>query len=128
MPLLEMPTLPSQREIPVFPVIPTRPSAPAPDLAPQMSFAEHAVAEPRRILVTGGSGFIGSNFIRHVLTRRPSWRIVNYDALTYAGNTGSLQDVSHNPRYAFMHADVRDAQAPGGFDAGGLSASPGRSR
>ena len=66
------------------------------------------------ILVTGGAGFIGSNFIRHVL-RRPefSGRIVNFDALTYAGNAESLADVERDfpGRYFFVHADIRDGAA-----------------
>jgi dTDP-glucose 4,6-dehydratase len=45
------------------------------------------------ILVTGGAGFIGSNFIRHTLDIRPQYRIVNLDALTYAGNAANLEDI-----------------------------------
>ncbi len=62
----------------------------------------------RRIIITGGAGFIGSNFVRFVLTERPKWRIVNYDALTYAGNPANLADVAENQRYEFVHGDVRD--------------------
>jgi dTDP-glucose 4,6-dehydratase len=50
-----------------------------------------------RILVTGGAGFIGSNFIRLLRERRPRWRIVNYDALTYAGNPVNLADLAGDP-------------------------------
>ncbi|UCD75450.1 MAG: dTDP-glucose 4,6-dehydratase [Phycisphaerales bacterium] len=62
----------------------------------------------RRILVTGGAGFIGSNFIRFIFQQRPKWRIVNYDALTYAGNLASLADLAGDQRYEFIHGDIRD--------------------
>jgi dTDP-glucose 4,6-dehydratase len=62
------------------------------------------------ILVTGGSGFIGTNFIRHALRQRPHWQILNLDALTYAGNPANLQDLSpiEAERYRFVHGDIRD--------------------
>jgi dTDP-glucose 4,6-dehydratase len=59
-----------------------------------------------RLLVTGGAGFIGSNFIRHVLATTDDVRITNLDALTYAGNLDSLKDVADDPRYRFVHGDV----------------------
>ncbi len=62
-----------------------------------------------RVLITGGCGFIGSNFIRMALSQRPSWDIVNLDALTYAGNPANLADVEAHPRYRFLHGDLRDA-------------------
>ncbi len=62
----------------------------------------------RRILITGGAGFIGSNFVRFVMHERPKWRLVNYDALTYAGNRANLADVADDPRYEFVHGDIRD--------------------
>jgi dTDP-glucose 4,6-dehydratase len=61
------------------------------------------------LLVTGGAGFIGSNFIRHVLREHPADRVVNLDKLTYAGNPANLADVQRDPRYAFVHGDVCDA-------------------
>ncbi len=64
-----------------------------------------------RVFVTGGAGFIGSNFIRHVLTVTDDVQVTNYDALTYAGNPASLRDVEDDARYRFVHADVRDAEA-----------------
>ncbi|MCC5947084.1 MAG: dTDP-glucose 4,6-dehydratase [Nitriliruptoraceae bacterium] len=64
-----------------------------------------------RVLVTGGAGFIGANFIHHVLaTQGDEVRITNLDALTYAGNLASLASVADDPRYSFVHGDVRDAQ------------------
>jgi dTDP-glucose 4,6-dehydratase len=62
-----------------------------------------------RYLVTGGAGFIGSNFVRHLLAERPSCRIVNLDALTYAGHRESLADVEGEPHYQFVHGDICDA-------------------
>ncbi len=63
-----------------------------------------------KILVTGGAGFIGSNFIRHILRRYPGYHVVNLDALTYAGNRENLRDVEAEPRYRFIHGDIRDAE------------------
>ena len=64
----------------------------------------------RNLLVTGGAGFIGTNFIRHVLRERPSWRIVNLDAVTYAGNPANLEDLEPGQatRHQFFHGDIRD--------------------
>jgi len=62
-----------------------------------------------KILVTGGAGFIGSNFVRHLLTAHPDDTVVNLDKLTYAGNPANLADVEDDPRYRFVHGDVGDA-------------------
>jgi dTDP-glucose 4,6-dehydratase len=62
-----------------------------------------------RLLVTGGCGFIGSNFIRWVLTEHPDDRVVNLDKLTYAGNPANLADLEHDPRYSFVKGDIGDA-------------------
>jgi dTDP-glucose 4,6-dehydratase len=58
------------------------------------------------VLVTGGSGFIGSNLVRLLLAERPSWRVVNLDKLTYAGNPENLADLAEHPRYRFVRADI----------------------
>ena len=63
-----------------------------------------------KLLVTGGSGFIGSNFVRHVLATRPDDTVVNLDKLTYAGNPANLKDVERDPRYAFVHGDICDGK------------------
>lgn len=63
------------------------------------------------ILVTGGSGFIGSNFIRHMMKTCPDCRIVNLDALTYAGNPDNLKDIATDPRYTFIRGDICDSPA-----------------
>ena len=62
------------------------------------------------VLVTGGCGFIGSNFIRHLLETHPEVRVTNLDALTYAGNLANLADVSAGPRYRFVHGDITDRE------------------
>lgn len=65
----------------------------------------------KSFLVTGGCGFIGTNFIRHVLATRPDCRIVNLDALTYAGNPANLDAIKDGwkGRYRFVHGDIKDA-------------------
>jgi dTDP-glucose 4,6-dehydratase len=63
------------------------------------------------ILVTGGAGFIGSNFVRHLLATDPAARVVNFDALTYAGNLANLADLADNPRYRFVKGDVTEREA-----------------
>ena len=68
----------------------------------------------KNILVTGGAGFIGSNFIRFLLGTYDDVRVVNFDALTYAGNLGNLRDVSDDPRYVFVRGDVCDKTAVDG--------------
>jgi len=62
-----------------------------------------------KLLVTGGCGFIGSNFIRHLLAAHPDDSVVNLDKLTYAGNPANLADVEGDPRYRFVHGDICDA-------------------
>lgn len=64
-----------------------------------------------QVLVTGGAGFIGSNFVRYLLNERPDWHVINYDALTYAGNLDNLQDIADRPNYQFIHGDICDRDA-----------------
>jgi dTDP-glucose 4,6-dehydratase len=61
-----------------------------------------------KILVTGGAGFIGSNYVRHVLSAHPGDSVVNLDKLTYAGNLENLRDVEKSSRYTFVHGDICD--------------------
>jgi dTDP-glucose 4,6-dehydratase len=74
-----------------------------------------------RLLVTGGAGFIGSNFVRWILRTHPEDTVVNLDKLTYAGNLANLADVADSPRYRFVHGDICDAkvvrEAAEGVDA-----------
>jgi dTDP-glucose 4,6-dehydratase len=65
------------------------------------------------IVVTGGCGFIGSNFVRLLLSARPGWRVTNIDKLTYAGNPHTLSDVAGNPNYKFFKADICDSALMG---------------
>jgi dTDP-glucose 4,6-dehydratase len=62
------------------------------------------------VLVTGGCGFIGSNFIRQLLESDPDVRVVNFDCLTYAGNLANLADVASHPRYRFVKGDITDRE------------------
>lgn len=64
-----------------------------------------------KLLVCGGAGFIGSNFVRHMLATYPEYTIVNFDKLTYAGNTENLSDVAQNPNYTFVQGDITDLEA-----------------
>lgn len=61
-----------------------------------------------KLLVTGGCGFIGSNFIRYMLKKYPDYQIVNLDKLTYAGNPANLKDIENNPNYSFVKGDICD--------------------
>ena len=63
-----------------------------------------------KLLVTGGAGFIGSNFIHYILGKRPDWEITNLDKLTYAGNLENLRDIENNPNYRFVKGDIVDRE------------------
>ena len=71
-----------------------------------------------KILVTGGAGFIGSCFVRYMLEHYPEYKIVNYDALTYAGNIENLYDVKDNPNYEFVQGDICDKRLVFGVVSG----------
>ncbi|MEK3789512.1 dTDP-glucose 4,6-dehydratase [Paenibacillus sp. FSL K6-1230] len=64
-----------------------------------------------KLLVTGGAGFIGSNFVMYMLQQHPDYQIINIDALTYAGNLENLKSIEQNPNHTFVKADITDAQA-----------------
>jgi len=74
-----------------------------------------------KLLVTGGAGFIGSNFIRHILAAGRDYSVVNYDKLTYAGNLANLESVASDPHYRFVKGDICDTasveEAMSGCDA-----------
>jgi dTDP-glucose 4,6-dehydratase len=65
------------------------------------------------VLVTGGAGFIGSNFVRHALAAHPDWHVTTLDKLTYAGRRENLHDVMDNPRHTFVHGDICAAPVAG---------------
>jgi len=61
-----------------------------------------------KILVTGGAGFIGANFVRYILNKYPDYQVINLDVLTYAGNLENLKDLENNPNYQFVKGDILD--------------------
>src|SRR5512134_124147 len=65
------------------------------------------------VLVTGGAGFIGSNFVRYALRTHPDWRVTTLDKLTYAGRRENLRDVMDDPRHTFVHGDILDGAVSG---------------
>lgn len=75
-----------------------------------------------RLLVTGGAGFIGSNFVHYILERYSGYRVVNLDKLTYAGNLENLADIAANPRHEFVHGDICDPAMAGGIIDRGVDA------
>ena len=72
----------------------------------------------KKILVTGGYGFIGSNFARYMLKAYPEYHLINFDKLTYAGNRDNLADIERNPRYTFVKGDIADIEEVRGVMAG----------
>src|SRR5919107_2949682 len=66
-----------------------------------------------KVLVTGGAGFIGSNFVRHALSAHPTWEVTTLDKLTYAGRLENLQGVLDHPRHTFVKGDVADPGVAG---------------
>jgi len=65
----------------------------------------------KKIVVTGGAGFIGSNFVRYMVNKYPNYQIINFDALTYAGNLENLKDMKDKPNYTFVKGDITDSNA-----------------
>ena len=64
----------------------------------------------RNILITGGAGFIGSHLVRRLVNRYPEYKIVNFDALSYAGNLSSLEDIKNRENYSFVRGDIRNSE------------------
>ena len=75
-----------------------------------------------KLLVTGGAGFIGSCFVRHILNKYKDYKVVNLDALTYAGNIENLDDVKDNPNYEFIHGNICDKKLVRDIINSGVSA------
>jgi len=95
---------------------------------------------PKTLLVTGGAGFIGSNFIRYIFREHPNWTVINLDKLTYAGNPANLTDVeaeygvslnheprttNYEPRYFFVKGDITDRKLVDSLFSGAYFASQG---
>ena len=72
------------------------------------TFVLHLAQMTKSILITGGAGFIGSHVVRHFVARYPTYRIINLDALTYAGNLSNLKDIEAMPNYQFIRGDITD--------------------
>ena len=75
-----------------------------------------------KLLITGGAGFIGSNFIRYILNEHPNWEITNLDKLTYAGNLENLKDIENKPGYRFIKGDITDRKLISSLLQGGIDA------
>ncbi|MEK3750187.1 dTDP-glucose 4,6-dehydratase [Paenibacillus sp. FSL E2-8871] len=73
-----------------------------------------------KLLITGGAGFIGSNFVLYMLQQHPDYQIVNVDALTYAGNLENLKSIENHPNHKFVKADITDVQAMGALLSQGV--------
>jgi dTDP-glucose 4,6-dehydratase len=82
----------------------------------------------KHILVTGGAGFIGSNFIHYLLEKVQGIHIINLDALTYAGNPANFADLADDPRHEFIHGNICDrglvSQVLRGIACGSFHLSP----
>ncbi|NWN96809.1 MAG: dTDP-glucose 4,6-dehydratase [Bacillus sp. (in: Bacteria)] len=70
-----------------------------------------------KVLVTGGAGFMGSNFVRYMVKKYPEYQIVNLDLLTYAGNLETLKEIENKPNYKFVKGDIADHEFINGFFA-----------
>ncbi len=70
-----------------------------------------------KLLVTGGAGFIGSNFIRYIFHEHPQWEITNLDKITYAGNLDNLKDIQNKPGYHFRKGDITDQELVDGLSS-----------
>src|SRR5215510_6684106 len=66
-----------------------------------------------KVLVTGGAGFIGSNFVRHAIAEHSDWQVTTLDKLTYAGRLENLESVKDHPRHRFVKGDIADAAVAG---------------
>ena len=77
-----------------------------------------------KIIVTGGAGFIGSNFVHHMVNKYPDYEIINLDLLTYAGNLENLKPVENKPNYRFVKGDIADRKPcrPFHYRSGGICA------
>lgn len=64
----------------------------------------------KRLLITGGAGFIGSNFIRHILGKYDDYKVINLDKLTYCGNPENLKTIENNKNYKFVKGDIADSK------------------
>jgi dTDP-glucose 4,6-dehydratase len=80
------------------------------------------ISQGYKLLVTGGLGFIGSNFVRYMLNKYPGYQIVNLDKITYAGNPENLKDVEDNPRYRLVKGDIADEELVNRLFAEGVDA------
>jgi dTDP-glucose 4,6-dehydratase len=89
-----------------------------PEVRLEMGTAFKQAAMSKTIIITGGAGFIGSHVVRFFVNKYPAYRILNLDALTYAGNMENLQDLENIPNYEFIRGDITDARFIDGIFAG----------
>lgn len=76
----------------------------------RISISKEGKGKTVRLLVTGGAGFIGSNFVSYILKKYPDYEVVSLDALTYAGNLANLKEVKNNPRHRFVQGRIEDGK------------------
>ena len=81
-----------------------------------------------KVFITGGAGFVGSNFVHYVLEEHPDWEIVNLDKLTYAGNMANLRDIEGNSRHRFIIGDIADSQLVNNIMSAGIGHGLDRNR
>ncbi len=79
-------------------------------------------SKSKKIIITGGAGFVGSNFITHIMDKYQEYEVINLDKLTYCGNLQNLKDIENNPRYTFVQGDIADSKIVDAIAGRGIDA------